>query len=508
MEKLKIIGIILMIALLICILPSCEKWAKEVDPLISQIEDENLDDESTLEFQLIGLLGRMGGSGEWGGMNHILYRISGFGDEYMHLSGAPGAGAPDHITFVQDMPMDLDFVVGDWTNAHEIRWMADRLVKRVEDIGQITDADLKSACLWWGNMLGGIMRMYLGEHWCLTKGGDPGAVITTIAQYDAGEFGAWQTMAQVHELARAKFTAAQNWDPGDYEGVDPGTGDRVANSFIARTYLFDGNYAQAKTFAEQGLQEGDTPFHIYCDYQYYNSWWASVGRYAGWWNTWSVPGRFLQYVLDDRLEGEIITEMEADEDPNNLTNSLRGYEGDGLGHKDADDPRSEVANPDERLPLWERGIRGGEALAYQNDRFQREDIFPIIDWREMELILAEVAIDAGDIGTAVTHINNVREYHGLDPYTIDDMNNYDNEKGGASTMYWPDFYGRNSVHNTNITGPLGLLIEERDKTLWMKGTRIVDQTRFDLWHMESTTWRLLPVPLEERIKNPNISADL
>jgi len=50
-----------------------------------------------------------------------------------------------------------------------------------------------------------------------------------------------------------------------------------------------------------------------------------------------------------------------------------------------------------------------------------------------------------------------------------------------------------------------LLIEERDKTLWMKGVRIVDQKRFDLWHLGDNTWSYIPIPDSEILNNPNVT---
>jgi len=120
----------------------------------------------------------------------------------------------------------------------------------------------------------------------------------------------------------------------------------------------------------------------------------------------------------------------------------------------------------------------------------------------MELILAEVAINAGDNGTGLMHINTVRAYHGLDEYTMADMMAYDNPAGGASTTGGAIQAG---VSVNNYTGALGLLIEERDKTLWLKGTRIVDQKRFGLWHLPDGKFKnYMPIPRSETNVNPNV----
>ena len=59
--------------------------------------------------------------------------------------------------------------------------------------------------------------------------------------------------------------------------------------------------------------------------------------------------------------------------------------------------------------------------------------------------------------------------------------------------------------SASADGPIGLLIEERDKELWTMGLRGLDQRRFGLWHLnESDQWRYLPIPLTERANNPNL----
>ena len=168
---------------------------------------------------------------------------------------------------------------------------------------------------------------------------------------------------------------------------------------------------------------------------------------------------------------------------------MRGPEGEGLGDADEENVRDGLDNTNERIPLWE--LEGDANLAYCQDIYDaRDDYLDLIDWREMELILAEVAIRNSDDATGLTHINNVRTHHGLDELTVDDLTGFTpSETSGAGT----------------ITGSLGLLIEERDKTLWTKGVRITDQKRFDLWHLGSNTWPYIPIPDSEILNNPNVT---
>jgi len=459
---------------------SCEDWVSEVEPLSDQVEDGSLDSEEYLDFLLKGVLGNMGRSDEFSGVGHIIWRVAGFSDEFIH---GEVDFAPDHSNFVQDIPMDLNFVANDWDNYHQVRFHADDLLNRVSNM-TISNAALKQRVNWWGNVIGGLMRMYLADHWGLTKDGQqPGAVITTVQQIESGQTGSFQTSAEIRASARAMLTAALSFDPGDtYDGVN-GNPDEIIWSLIARTHLFDGNYSEAKSAAEKGLQQGDMAFQLVHSAAYTNYMWYEAGRNNV---LFSANTRFADYVVADRKEGEIISNLEeAHED----SKSLRGPEGDGLGATSAADVRDGLTNSNERIPLWE--LEGDANLAYCQDIYDgRTDYLDIIDWREMELILAEVAIRANDNATGLAHINNVRTYHSLDALTSD-----------AMTGFLPS---ATSGAGSN-TGPLGLLIEERDKTLWMKGVRIADQTRFDLWHLGDNTWPYIPIPDSEILNNPNVS---
>ena len=499
---------------------SCDSYVDEIDPLVNEIEDQQLDSEEQIELLINGLLGTAGSTGDNGvGIGRILWRASGYSDEMIH--GVIYGGAPDHTSFVQDFVPDLGFYEGDWTNYHDMRFLGDDLVRRVERIGTFENTELRDRALWWGNFISGLMREYLADHWGArpTSGDTPGAPITTAEQLADGEFGAFFTSAELHEQARQSFMAAMGLDPGDVPNSD-----KVLWSLIARSYLFDGNDAMAKSAAEQGLQPGDETLGILHELRFPNNFWLQSGRTN---DTneflFSIHPRFIQYVLDDRNEGEIISALTQDQiDEGLVSTSLRGPEGgDGEpGNSETSNPRSGLANQNERIPLWEEDIQTGAssigddtpwAVYKDNGAICTQDIYRsadspliIIDWREVELILAEVAINDGDLNTALTHINNVRTFHGLAAATAADLNNYDNPLGGAAQS---GIAVKGSLStNVNFTGPIGYLIEERDKTLLLRGTRLADQKRFGLWHLEGDLFYkfYMPIPRSETDLNPNV----
>lgn len=131
-------------------------------------------------------------------------------------------------------------------------------------------------------------------------------------------------------------------------------------------------------------------------------------------------------------------------------------------------------------------------------RFQ-QDIYPVqespmdfLTWQENELMLAELegirGQGAGGQGSALARVNDVRASHGIDP----------------------------------VTGTVNadLILEERDKELFLQSVRMFDLLRFNAWHatIPGTVgagssnagnpigpWRGLPIPNDERNQNENIN---
>ena len=100
----------------------------------------------------------------------------------------------------------------------------------------------------------------------------------------------------------------------------------------------------------------------------------------------------------------------------------------------------------------------------------------------------------------------MRVHHGLAPATLADLTSYDNPLGGAA-QNGIAVKGALST-DAKITGALGYLIEERDKTLLFRGTRLADQKRFQLWHLEGDSYYkyYMPIPRSETDVNPNVPA--
>ena len=89
-------------------------------------------------------------------------------------------------------------------------------------------------------------------------------------------------------------------------------------------------------------------------------------------------------------------------------------------------------------------------------------------------MLAELALEGQSVSvSAIDAVNAVRAAHGIS--NLSDIN-------------------------------LSTLLHERDKELFCQGQRIIDQNRHSdvlNWHLGESTWRFLPIPLEEQLANPN-----
>ena len=98
---------------------------------------------------------------------------------------------------------------------------------------------------------------------------------------------------------------------------------------------------------------------------------------------------------------------------------------------------------------------------------------PVITWQENSLMLAEIALLGNqDAAGALGYINAVRASHGVNPLVQDVLNR-------------------------------DKLIEERDKELSFTGARLIDERRFNIWHLPSGTWQFLPITKKERDANQN-----
>lgn len=117
------------------------------------------------------------------------------------------------------------------------------------------------------------------------------------------------------------------------------------------------------------------------------------------------------------------------------------------------------------------GADTAKTFYLQSKYYSYDAPIPYITWQENNLMLAELAALRGKSGNPVALVNAVRASHGI---------------GALSSV------------NEDV------IVEERDKELFLTGQRLIDQRRFDLWHLPADTWHYLPIVERERNANPNL----
>ena len=399
------IFLILIVTLLIT-LSSCGDFVTDIEPLIDRVEDERLTSESEILFVIKGVKLRFGQT--HGNMMMVGDLLS---DALIFDYRVPRASSASYNDINKGYILtDNSAVSTPERYVGRLRFYGDDLVRRVGEI-DFGNTDLKNEALYNGYFFGGLARYYYASYFGLTEN-QGGACI------DVGPF---IPSAEMYNLAIIKFKSALDHTTNTNE-------QHVTNSLIARCYLFNGDYDNAKTYAQNGMVQGDAPFQALHDVQ------------SDWNHYWSTSGQGRPSTVTDW--------------------KYRGYV---------------TADPTEaaRIPLVP--ILGNDWVTtfYLQDKYPlRESPVNVISWQENELMLAELELRATAADDALIRINNVRASHGIAPLVSVDMN---------------------------------VLIEERDKELFVTGIRLIDQRRFDIWHLAEDTWRYLPITDNERNANPNIN---
>ena len=132
------------------------------------------------------------------------------------------------------------------------------------------------------------------------------------------------------------------------------------------------------------------------------------------------------------------------------------------------------ADPHEANRVLIDSVLGHNDKMYYYQIVYPEDISPqkIITWQENNLMRAELILRGNGSGDALGLVNEVRASHGIVPLTSVDLD---------------------------------VIYTERDKELFVTGNHLVDERRFNKWHLPAGTWEYLPVTERERNGNPNIN---
>lgn len=353
MKKINILMIFMFISLLL--LAACSDFVDEVDPIIDQVEDDLLNDEAQIPFVSTGVKVRFATT-----LDQVVTLSGGLSDEFIFDSNVPNATFPTFRDIdAGDITLDNNSVDGMFFDLGELRFFADDLIRRVDQIGTFTDAEVEREARFTGKLYGGIARYMFATYMGLNPDQGGGVI-------DNGPF---IPSSDMYNLALEKLQEALTFAGSDYE-------TRVVNSIIARLHLFAGNTQAALTAAQSGMQAGDDPFEALYNAQSTNLVWQQAGL-----------GR-SQYVLDPRFFGYVQA-----------------------------DP-AEAA----RIPFVEILGADGTTIFYLQTKYDTESSpIPFVSWQENELMLAELELNSNN-ASALARVNAVRADHGLAPLAALDLN--------------------------------------------------------------------------------------
>lgn len=347
MKKIKIALTTLSLLMLV----ACNDYVTDVDPLVDKVEDDLLKDRAQLTFLLNGVHNTVAQASDQmmmlsdGLSDHLIMDGVDNGDatypQYTEIEAA-------NIRFDNTSLQNAQFTLG------EARFMADDLegkVNAMEFTEEDDDIAAKNNAMFFSKFYGGVTRYYYAAYIGLneTEGG---------ATIDGGAF---IPSAQLYTNAIALLNSSLQY------GTD--LQDKYANTVIAKCLFNQGNYTEAKAYADKGLTSGDEAFKFLYNTDVQNEYHEEAGQRA----QWTVPARVLVFLDQD--------------------------------------PKEEA-----RLPVL---AFAGKTLTHYKQ--QKYDVagspIPFLTWQENELMLAEIAFRAGDSGTALTKINLVRASYSLDALT-------------------------------------------------------------------------------------------
>ena len=327
---------------------SCSNFVEDVDPAIGRVEDDLLNDESQLDFLITGVRGQFAETHD---------RLVVLGDDLSDQTFFD-LNVRTAVTFAGFFEIDEGVISFSnrsinlaFLDLGELRFFADDLFRRLRHL-EVTDAELARRTRYTGYLFGGIARYLLASYFGLnpTEGGG----VEDNSRFIPSD--------EMYERALERFQKALIVAGNDYE-------TKVINSLIARTYLYKGDNANASTFAQNGLIEGDPPFQSLYNAMSPNNYWSSAGRGR---TQLAVDNRFFDYITQD---------------------------------------------PNEAARIQIEEILGNDSVTifYRQIKYPTDDS-PInfISWQENELMLAELELNTNN-ASAFARVNAVRASQGIEP---------------------------------------------------------------------------------------------
>ena len=221
----------------------CDSFVEDTDLPIDSIDDPQLNTETQVDFLIKGVQSRF--STTWDRLAVFAYGIS---DAGVFDTNVPNATFP---SFQEMEDGDIQFANnsndGVYDDLGELRFFSDDLIRRINSDLPIEDAALRTEAEFTANLYGGLARYFYATYYGLDRR-QGGGVITD----DPDNPGPFIPSSDMYVLANEKLNAAKAL--GDAAHV------RVINTIQARIALIEGDFAEARARASEGMVEGDAPF--------------------------------------------------------------------------------------------------------------------------------------------------------------------------------------------------------------------------------------------------------
>lgn len=269
---------------------SCSDFVNSVDSPSDQVDSDKLDDEKQVGFLIAGIQQRFATT-----YDYTILLADALSDALVFDWNSPTATSQSLNEIDSGtIPFDNPDIAAQFINIGELRFLADDLLRRAEKI-DFTDEVLQEETLYTGNLYAGIAR-YLYATYNGLERQLGGGVINN---------GPFIPSSELYQFAISFFQIAKTHiEQGSYE-------ERLLNSLIARTFLFNKDIAEAVLFARVGLQQGDRPFQALYSFESTNIYWLEGGTGRG---ELLVADRYLDYVEADPNEAVRVPLVPVTED--------------------------------------------------------------------------------------------------------------------------------------------------------------------------------------------------
>ena len=354
MKKIKILKFVPLLVFLTVF--ACEDYVTSVDPFIDRVEDAVLDREDQVNFLVIGVQDAAAFC-----IDDLFIAADGLSDQLFFTRAVRNATYPTYEQIdLGDILLDNNSIDAAYTPLHRFRKYADTLIARIDRI-TFKDESIKKNGLYNAYLYGGLARYFSATYFGLTKesGGDAinrSAIIPS---------------AQLYNLAIDKWKNALNFAATDAQ-------KRLVNSLIARAYLFKGDYANAATYAKDGMKNGDPVFDAKYNTLNDNNYRVQAGELR---SQFVLTQRMVDYVTKDPKEAN-------------------------------------------RIPFKKASLATGATGTFYYQYKYKLDAgtglitgIPLMTWQENNLMLAELILRGAATGDALALVNEVRASHQIDPLT-------------------------------------------------------------------------------------------